>query len=494
MNDSFYRVPEEFRSRIHFVRPRFKENIENVLLYLANACCRIEDCDCESYNQKFTNAIRYFPGNFNATEKTIANWRTETPALFAFYKEDKERNVTRTSQMAMFLNENQDLTQFFKLFLYSFQFPGGHLKADANIALIRKGVRFKPAQLILKICMAATKIYEEKGLEKDFSLSSEELTYCVFDDSRITSGKTTPEEAAQIIIENRKMHKKYYDKSDSFIFNSKRKPRSKGDVTRYAGDILDYMVLADLMKKNDYGYYSLKEGQVTSIEAFIEDSSFFTNYDRFYTNSYIDTADVSAQESLWYEYVEKQMNPDLFKTDVVQLFKESCDIPKIHKERIDYVLTNSQATTKDTGNIGEAIVEGHEKIRLVSAGFPELSKRVKIVDCCGYHPGYDIDSFEGDVDQIHRYIEVKTTISKHKIQQFDFHMSPNEWSVAATQREHYYVYRLMLSAEEMILYILKNPVKLYKSDKIEATPRNGMEIHFEKEKFSTTDVLVCRSN
>lgn len=112
------------------MRPRFKANIESVLLYMANACCRIEPCPCSEFNKKFTNALRLFPGNITASEKTIANWRTETPALFSFYKENKVLNMTQTSKMAFFLNENQDLTQFFKLFLSSFQFPGGHLKPN----------------------------------------------------------------------------------------------------------------------------------------------------------------------------------------------------------------------------------------------------------------------------------------------------------------------------------------------------------------------------
>lgn len=489
---SFYKVPEEYRTRIHFVRPRFKENIENVLLYLASACCRIGDCDCETYNQKFTNAIRCFPGNISASDKTIANWRTETPALFSFYKEDKERNITKTSKMATFLNEYQDLTQFLKLFLYSFQFPGGHLKANENIALIKKGIRFKPAQLIIQICLAGNKIYTEQGLEKEFSINEEELAYCVFDDSRITSGKMTPKEAAQIILNNRKTKMKYYDKNDKFIFSSKGVPRSKGDVTRYAGDILYYMELADLLKKNHYGYYSLKSDEIVSIETFKRDTSFFTDYDVYYrVKGKINTTDISALEPLWYEYVDEQMNPNLFKTDISQLIDANESVPTIYKEQILSILNNEFSTTKDTGNIGESIIEGHEKIRLNQAGYPDLSKRVRVVDRPDNHPGYDIDSFEGDPEHIHRYIEVKTTISKKKIQLFDFHMSPNEWSVAATNLEHYFVYRLMLSANEMTLYILKNPVKLYKTDKIEATPRDGMNIHFNENNFSTTEVLVC---
>ena len=124
----YYNLPDKYWHRIHFVRPRFKSNIENVLLYMAGECCRIPDCSCEDYNKKYLNAIRMFPGNIDMAEKTLHNWRTEIPALFGFYVEDKEADITRTSKMATFLYENQDLTQFFRLFLMSFQFPGGHMK------------------------------------------------------------------------------------------------------------------------------------------------------------------------------------------------------------------------------------------------------------------------------------------------------------------------------------------------------------------------------
>lgn len=69
-------------------------------------------------------------------------------------------------------------------------------------------------------------------------------------------------------------------------------------------------------------------------------------------------------------------------------------------------------------------------------------------------------------------------------------MSPNEWAVAETNREHYCVYRLMLSAVDKTLYILRNPVYLYKTDVIDALPRNGMEISFDATKFKPEELLV----
>ena len=72
---------------------------------------------------------------------------------------------------------------------------------------------------------------------------------------------------------------------------------------------------------------------------------------------------------------------------------------------------------------------------------------------------------------------------------YGFHMSPNEWRVAETIKEHYCVYRLTLSEKEKKLFILRNPVALYKTDSIEAEPRDGMEITFSTENFEPTQLL-----
>ena len=70
---NYYQIPDKYWFRIHFVRPRFKSNIENVLLYMANECCRIPQCSCSEYNQKYLNAIKMFPGNIGMTKKTLDN-------------------------------------------------------------------------------------------------------------------------------------------------------------------------------------------------------------------------------------------------------------------------------------------------------------------------------------------------------------------------------------------------------------------------------------
>ena len=488
---NYYNIPDEYFLRIHFVRPRFKSDIENVLLYFANECCKIGDASCNEYKNRLNNAIKLFPGNADLKQKTIDNWRTEIAALCSFYIEDKTANATHTSKLAYFLNENQDLAQFFKFIMLSFQFPGGHIKNTDNIELIENNVRFKPAQFILNVLMEGNKILAERNIKKEMCISDEEATYCIFNDRRVTSAQRSSREVAQLILDNRKNKVKYYNRLDRHNFSSSGKPRSKGDVVRYAGDVLDYMQYARLLDRRMDGYFILKPNELKAISTFVSDNSYFNGYEQFYGVKNLKPSMLAPVESEWFSYIDNIFQPDKFKTDVSALLAES-EIVALYDQRISEILNSDNATTKDIGNIGESIIYSHEKMRLKHAGYEDLLHRIAIVDSPSYHPDYDIDSLEGDGTRDHRFIEVKTTISRQKIKIFGFHMSSNEWDVANTIREHYCIYRLMLSESDKTLYILRNPVALYKSDRIEASPRNGMEISFNASLFNPEPILVWK--
>ena len=480
----YYKVPTKYWHRIHFVRPRFKGNMENILLYMAKECCRIPSSPCKEYKEKVFNAIRMFPGNLGMSDKTLHNWRTEIPALFGFYKEDKTKGTTETSSMAVFLHENQDITQFLRLFLLSFQFPGGHMKPDGIKELICKGIKFKPARTIIQVLLAANELSNSQ-----IGISLEEATYCIFNDSRVTSGSVSPCMVAKVILHNRKQRLKYYNTKDPNSKSPMGSIRSKGDITRYAGDVLYYMKMANLLDKR-HGLFYLKDREQSALEVFNKDNSWFSGYDELYGVKEISSAKLSSIETEWFGYVNESLKPDLFKTSIHTLMDTIRKTDYNFAETIKVILSSDSKTKKEIGDIGEALVYGHEKMRIKLTGYRRNDKTVKIVDSPGYHPGFDIDSWEADGTGCHRYIEVKTTISKDKVQQYGFHMSTNEWMVAETIREHYYVYRLMISGDDIKLFILRNPVGLYKMDKIYAEPRNGMDITFSETDFKQEELLI----
>ena len=177
---SEYTIPEEYYFRIHHCRPRFKGNVENVLIYMATEITRIGDGPKNEFNNSLNNAIRCFPGNATLKLKTINNRRTEISSFFGLFYEDKN-HYNHAMRRAKELAENNDLVEFFKLFLYYFQYPGAHIKGKDVLEQVEAGIHFKPAQYILKLLKTA----EEKN-GKRCGITKEEACYCIFNDLRCT--------------------------------------------------------------------------------------------------------------------------------------------------------------------------------------------------------------------------------------------------------------------------------------------------------------------
>lgn len=49
---SKYKIPEEYYFRIHHVRPRFKGDIENVLIYMAEEITRVGEQPTDEFIKK----------------------------------------------------------------------------------------------------------------------------------------------------------------------------------------------------------------------------------------------------------------------------------------------------------------------------------------------------------------------------------------------------------------------------------------------------------
>lgn len=144
-------------------------------------------------------------------------------------------------------------------------------------------------------------------------------------------------------------------------------------------------------------------------------------------------------------------------------------------------------TTKDIGDIGEGLVHGHECMRIKLGGREDLIHLIKRIPT-QFAVGYDISSVE--LDERKRYIEVKTTISSKPLHFNRIHLTKNEWNTASSTHDRYYIYRLLLSKNERKLFLLQDPVGLYKKDKIEMVPGNGADITFDPSKVGEFEELL----
>ena len=104
-----YQTPEQFYFRLHHPRPRFKNKIESVLVYIATEIQSIGKKSRLEFSALLNDAIRKFPGNATLEEKTINNWRTEISALFGFIQIDEPTEELYPGRRAVELAENQDL-------------------------------------------------------------------------------------------------------------------------------------------------------------------------------------------------------------------------------------------------------------------------------------------------------------------------------------------------------------------------------------------------
>lgn len=460
-----YQTPQEYFFRLHHIRPRFKNDVENVLFYMATEIAKLKPEEHEAFKQKLNTTIKLYPGNASKELKTINNWRTEISSLFGLTEYDGD--ISKPGRMALLLSESQDLIEFFRYFLFYFQYPGGHLKPHETLECIKAGIRFKPAKYLMQVMLEGKKL---AGESEKFGLTKAEATHCIFNDLRVTRDGRSPKETAELILANR---------------NNKIEYDSAGDVIRYAGDVLDYMELADLVKlRPNYQYY-LNTVNLETIQAFINDGSYFAPYQPLYAKNDLSLVDVVSTQHDWFHYVNNKLDSSIFEANVLSIIEEASEttedkeVSMFIKEvlmKVQMIREGEEIKTKEVGDVGEAIVIQHEKTRMVTLKREDLLHLIKKIPET-FAVGYDISSYEGAGD-IRRYIEVKTSISRGKLATRNFHMTPSEWSAANSLKKTYFVYRLMISSKDVNLFLIQDPVGQYKSDTLDMVPRDGADIRY----------------
>lgn len=473
-----YKVPEQYYFRIHHCRSRFKGDVENILIFMATEISKLSTQFGNVDNEKLNDAIRHYPENSNKTKKTIDNWRTEISSLFGFFEYTNGKKVA--GNLAKHLAQYQDMVEFFKLFLYKFQYPGAHIDVKEIMDQIEAGVRFKPAQYILSLLE-----YAEKSTGKRQYITKAEACHCIFNDLRCTRDKESPDKVWARIIENR-TNKLEYDET--------------GDVIRYAGDILGYMEIANLLVCYDHKhFYSNYKREESAVSAFINSDLWFDKYDELYERISTETDltdkkirkkyydEINHQYEAWFSFANETIEGVDFRTNLLSLLSQGSEEYTKEKEEALAKFYNSLqekgiVKTKDTGDLGEDMVYIHECKRVSNIGRSDILHIIKHIPT-QYAVGYDIQSVESTTKPKYkkRYIEVKTTLTRSKVKQanYRFHLTPNEISTAETVRENYYVYRLIISNNESKLFVIKNPIQLFEDGLIVMTDNNGADVSFD---------------
>lgn len=469
-----YTTPPEFRLPLHHVRPRFKEDLEGVLMFFSDSVARIGKCKSPLFNRRLDACLHEYPGNATKSKKTMANWRTEISALFSLVRHDGDNEAP--SRRCLELAERRDLPEAFRKFLYTFQYPGGHLRPDYAAELVQSGVKFKPVQTILNVFKAGN---TPGG--NSFCLSRGEVCHCIFNDLRVTrDGEDAPTTLSRI-TNNRRNGRAYVE---------------DGDVVRYAGDILDYMQIAGLLKTHNGKDFYLNSASNQAILKFLSSDERFTGYDDLYGRNAVTAADVASRQSVWENYANQELPNDGLSTDLATLLGDGTPTPPdarlyrplLVRERGHHRLPSAG----DIGERGEALVYGHECRRLKNDGREDLIHLVKRIPT-SLALGFDISSVESDTEQ-KRYIEVKSTASFKPILFNTVHLTPNEWRVAETERSRYFVYRLFIciSTGDARLYTLRDPVGEYKSDRVTMMPSSsgGVDVRFDSKKVGHFEDLL----
>ncbi len=466
-----YSIPDEYYVRLHHCRPRFKGDIENVLIYMAEEISKLAELPCDEYNDKINRAIQCFPGNIKKKIKTINNWRTEISTFFGFIQSDGI--TSKAGLRAVELAKKQDLVECFKMFLFNFQYPGAHIKSHEILKFIQDGVKFKPTQYLLRLLKHA-----EETTGKRQYITKGEFCHCVFNDLRCVRDNEPLNNTWQRIIANRESAIEY---------------DLKGDVIRYAGDIIDYMEIANLLVSHDgYNFY-INTLENAAVLKFINSTDWFAEYDTMIENRTATLEQINACQIGWFNYVNRDISDKVFETDVLAFISsDEEEYAQLQKQRLklydEKLEDTDKLRTKDIGDIGESLVFGHECQRVKIGGREDLIHLIKRIPT-QLAVGYDIQSVE--LDERKRYIEVKSTISSKPLHFNKIHLTPNEWSTANTVNDRYFVYRLMISKGEKKLFILQDPVRLYKNDLIDMSIKNGAEITFYPSKSGNYEELLA---
>lgn len=455
-----YTIPARFNFPLHHPRPRFKNYVEEVLGYVSFGIVDIGDMPVKAFNRQLETYIRSYGSNVTATQKTIANWRTEIAALFGLYIEGSTN--CRPSAQCEDLAENINLPRFFKGIMASFQYPAGFMKSHEVVKAVENGVRFHPGRWLAQYFLRPGMNY----------ITKEELCHCVMNDLRVTRDAEPMSTTVARIEDNRRSGVEY---------------DSRGDVVRTAGDVLDYMYLAAYLDKDAEGRYFPKAGSTTALNLLKNTTNFF---DPYYQGS-LDTPQAKALEYDWFVYVEDQYRNFVRALD--RLHEQPTPSTTNQGNQVTSASNANEVPdpddTTEIGRTGERLAFQHEVLRVTNDGRPDLVHLIKQIPT-HLAAGYDIKSIESDTEE-DRFIEVKTCRTRQRVRFNNFHLTPNEWRVADSHGSKYCVYRIAIDDDGVQLFVIRDPIQKFRDRVIRLSFRYSVQFNFSDQAGSFEELLCA---
>lgn len=452
-----YSTPERYFFPLHHPRPRFKNYVEDVLGYVSFGIADIGQMPKKLFNAALEEHIRHYGANLRATPKTISNWRTEIGAIFGLYIEG--RDSCRPAFQCEDLAINTNLPRFFRGVMSAFQYPAGCIRSDEVVKIVKANIRFKPGRWLAEYFL-------RPGSP---TLTKEEFCHCVLNDLRVTRDHEPMEKTVKRIEDNRAAGVKYV---------------SKGDVVRYAGDILDYMYLAAFLDKDSKDRFSARSDSLKILGELKKVDGLF---DRYYDQRKLSTRGAKDLEYDWFVYLENEYKKFVAVMDNLKAPSTVSEVK--HASSLAEGEVPEAADTETIGKEGENLALRHEMLRVENEGRPDLVHLIKQIPT-KLAAGYDIKSIEADTEA-DRYIEVKTCVSRKRVKFNNFHLTPNEWRVADTHGDSYYVYRIAIDDEGVQMFVIQNPVQKFRERLIRLSFHHSVQLNFTENSGQFTELLCA---
>lgn len=447
--------------RCTIIRGKSQKEMDDLLPAYAKVVNEICPCLHDDFEQLFNRAFERFLSEYDKEDserkkKTLDNHRTEISGkLFGMYYFSEDGMVYESERTTKYLIDN-DQPAFFKDICYKMQFPNGTQKiATTVLERVRNNISVRPNAFILKLLQIAQ--------TAKITITKKELGYYVLNSLDVLQGNASPYEVLEAISKDQKL-------------NIQRDIIVEGKASSYSwqhiNEQLNYLELANLIRITNDKKVILNPKEMNTINLFIED---FNKLPEFNVYKY-NLTNINERKQFQYDwdvyFAKLSTKADQFATklEALEFNINKEPIAKEHKK-------TSTINLVEMGDEGENIVYEYEKNRVAKFNPRLVNKVLSLGKTKGI--GYDIQSVvaeNGTEAEFVKYIEVKTT-KRFTCPSLDdnlwidtLNVTRNEWIAAHQHKDYYSIFRVYLTREGAIIFVIKNVADKIKEGIIQATP------------------------